>query len=134
MKIEEIFEFWKDYAWKNDKSLFPRPRARHATCGQNNVVWVNFSSLGESVSVSKHTGLLNYHRLDGPAVFHEDGTKEWWVNGKKLTSLTNPNIFKSFYGAVRPLPFFKLQTNFFIRFKTFVDISMGVTKIIPPKI
>ena len=25
------------------------------------------------------------HRLDGPAVEYADGYKEWWVNGKKLT-------------------------------------------------
>lgn len=25
------------------------------------------------------------HRDDGPAVIYPDGTKEWWLNGKKVT-------------------------------------------------
>ena len=38
------------------------------------------------------------HRLDGPAVEHADGSKEWWVNGKKVTPkdiITN-NVQKRF--------------------------------------
>jgi hypothetical protein len=25
----------------------------------------------------------NYHRLDGPAIEHANGAKEWWVDGKR---------------------------------------------------
>ncbi len=61
-------------------------------------------------------------------------TKQKLNSLAKKLSLTHPNIFKSFYGAHWPLPFFKIQANFFIIFKTFVDIHKSVTKIIPPKI
>jgi len=30
------------------------------------------------------------HRLDGPAVIHSDGHKEWWVNGEKVRVELSP--------------------------------------------
>jgi hypothetical protein len=30
--------------------------------------------------------LYRPHRLDGPAVILDDGTEEWWIDGKKLSN------------------------------------------------
>ena len=29
--------------------------------------------------------MANYHRTDGPAIEHADGSKEWYINGKEYT-------------------------------------------------
>lgn len=29
-----------------------------------------------------NSGLMEYHRIDGPAVEYADGSEEWWLNGK----------------------------------------------------
>lgn len=34
---------------------------------------------------------VHYHRLSGPAIEHMNGTKEWWVNGKRHRE-NNPAI------------------------------------------
>ena len=32
----------------------------------------------------------NLHRLDGPAIEYADGTKSWWLNGKRHRSVVQP--------------------------------------------
>lgn len=53
---------------------------------------VEYSSLfdpGKSIQVWICDGACcngnEFHREDGPAVIFPDGTKEWWIHGKKLT-------------------------------------------------